>query len=172
MHIQFDFVQQCIQISTRINSTSVHMYICVCFIRNVSSIRIYILIDPIFNKLQKCNPNSRAVVALHLVVLLCPFLFFLPESHEIDLLVLFLAVLLSSLFKEGKNAIGSWAQSSFAKFVLPLPKFTEQNFWQTICDSYCAFFPKIASHLTNHARFSEVHSFVFQGLRVFYQRCH
>ena len=38
-HTQFNFVQQCIQISTRINSTSVHTYICVCFIRNVSNIQ-------------------------------------------------------------------------------------------------------------------------------------
>ena len=34
MHIQFNFVQQCIQISTRINSINVHTYICVCFIQN------------------------------------------------------------------------------------------------------------------------------------------
>ena len=34
IHLQFNFVQQCIQISTRINSSSVHMYICVCFIQN------------------------------------------------------------------------------------------------------------------------------------------
>ena len=34
MHIQFIHVQQCIQISTRINSSSVHTYIFVCFIRN------------------------------------------------------------------------------------------------------------------------------------------
>ena len=33
--IQFNFVQQCIQISTRINSTSVHTYIFICFIRNL-----------------------------------------------------------------------------------------------------------------------------------------
>ena len=31
MHIQFQLVQQCIQISTRINSSSVHTYIFVCF---------------------------------------------------------------------------------------------------------------------------------------------
>ena len=36
---QFNFVQQCIQISTRINSSSVHTYICVCFIRNTSNIQ-------------------------------------------------------------------------------------------------------------------------------------
>ena len=36
---QFNFVQQCIQISTRINSISVHTYICVCFIRNISNIQ-------------------------------------------------------------------------------------------------------------------------------------
>ena len=29
-----NLLQQCIQISTRINSSSVHTYICVCFIRN------------------------------------------------------------------------------------------------------------------------------------------
>ena len=34
MHIQFHTRLICIQISTRINSTSVHMYIFVCFIRN------------------------------------------------------------------------------------------------------------------------------------------
>ena len=34
MHIQFQLAQQCIQISTRINSSSVHTYIFVCFIRN------------------------------------------------------------------------------------------------------------------------------------------
>ena len=32
-------MQQCIQISTRINSTNVHTYVCVCFIRNVSNIQ-------------------------------------------------------------------------------------------------------------------------------------
>ena len=37
MLIQFQLVQQCIQISTRINSSSVHMYIFVCFIRNHSN---------------------------------------------------------------------------------------------------------------------------------------
>ena len=31
MHIQFQLAQQCIQISTRINSSSVHTYIFVCF---------------------------------------------------------------------------------------------------------------------------------------------
>ena len=36
---EFNFVQQCIQISTRINSSSVHMYIFVCFIRNISNIQ-------------------------------------------------------------------------------------------------------------------------------------
>ena len=38
MHIQFHTRLQCIQISTRINSTSVHTYIFVCFIRNLSKI--------------------------------------------------------------------------------------------------------------------------------------
>ena len=31
MHIQFQLAQQCIQISTRINSSSVHTYIFICF---------------------------------------------------------------------------------------------------------------------------------------------
>ena len=31
MHIHFQLAQQCIQISTRINSSSVHTYIFVCF---------------------------------------------------------------------------------------------------------------------------------------------
>ena len=48
MLIQFNFVQQCIQISTRINSTSVHTYILRLFYI-ASSIRVFILIDPIFN---------------------------------------------------------------------------------------------------------------------------
>ena len=34
VQFKFQLVQQCIQISTRINSSSVHTYICVCFIRN------------------------------------------------------------------------------------------------------------------------------------------
>ena len=55
MHIQFefDFVQQCIQISTRINSTSVHMYICVCFIRNVSNIQHGVRIEAVATSLQE-----------------------------------------------------------------------------------------------------------------------
>ena len=35
MQFNFNFVQQCIQISTRINSSSVHTYIFVCFIQNL-----------------------------------------------------------------------------------------------------------------------------------------
>ena len=54
MHIQFNFVQQCIQISTRINSTNVHMYICVCFIRNVSNIQQYgVRIEAVATSLQE-----------------------------------------------------------------------------------------------------------------------
>ena len=37
MLIQFQLVQKCIQISPRINSSSVHTYIFVCFIRNHSN---------------------------------------------------------------------------------------------------------------------------------------
>ena len=43
-----DIVQQCIQISNRINSSNVHTYILRLFYI-ASSIRIFILIDPIFN---------------------------------------------------------------------------------------------------------------------------
>ena len=35
MHIQFQLAQQCIQISTRVNSSSVHTYIFVCFTLHV-----------------------------------------------------------------------------------------------------------------------------------------
>ena len=43
MHIQFQLVQQCIQISTRINSSSVHTYIFVC-----STLRVILqgFVDP------------------------------------------------------------------------------------------------------------------------------
>ena len=44
--LHFNFVQQCIQISTRINSSSVHTYIFRLFYI-ASSIRIFILINPI-----------------------------------------------------------------------------------------------------------------------------
>ena len=44
VQVQFNFVQQCIQISTRINSTSVHTYILRLFYI-ASSIRIFILIQ-------------------------------------------------------------------------------------------------------------------------------
>ena len=44
MHIQFQLAQQCIQISTRINSSSVHTYIFVC-----STLRVILqgFVDPI-----------------------------------------------------------------------------------------------------------------------------
>ena len=45
--IQFNFVQQCIQISTRINSSSVHTYIFVCFIRNSLRVILQGFVDPI-----------------------------------------------------------------------------------------------------------------------------
>ena len=49
-------VQQCIQISTRPNSSSVHTYIFVCSPLRVSSIRIYILITGFVD--PKCNTNK------------------------------------------------------------------------------------------------------------------
>ena len=45
----FNFVQQCIQISTRINSSMYIRTSFVCSTLRVSSIRIFILINPIFN---------------------------------------------------------------------------------------------------------------------------
>ena len=47
MHIQFQLAQQCIQISTRINSSSVHTYIFVCFIRNSLRVILQGFVDPI-----------------------------------------------------------------------------------------------------------------------------
>ena len=50
--IQFNFVQQCIQISTRINSSSVHTYIFVCFIRNSLRVILQGFVDPIMQQIQ------------------------------------------------------------------------------------------------------------------------
>ena len=51
--IQFNFihVQQCIQISTRINSSSVHTYIFVCFIRNSLRVILQGFVDPIMQQI-------------------------------------------------------------------------------------------------------------------------
>ena len=43
-------VQQCIQISTRINSSSVHTYIFVCFIRNSLRVILQGFVDPIMQR--------------------------------------------------------------------------------------------------------------------------
>ena len=61
MHIQFNFqfVQQCMQISTRINSTSVLTYICVCFIRNISNIQHDVRIEAVATSLQKGESTDR-----------------------------------------------------------------------------------------------------------------
>ena len=59
MHIQFQLVQQCIQISTRINSTSVHMYIYVCFIRNISNIQHGVRIEAVATSLQGGESTDR-----------------------------------------------------------------------------------------------------------------
>ena len=53
MHIQFDVQLQCIQISTRINSSSVHTYILVCFIRNVFNIQHGVRIEAVATSLQE-----------------------------------------------------------------------------------------------------------------------
>ena len=60
MHIQFNFqlVQQCIKISTRINSTNVHTYILRLFYI-VSSSRMFILINPIFNSNNRDSTSSE-----------------------------------------------------------------------------------------------------------------
>ena len=50
----FNFVQQCIQISTRINSSSVHTYILRLFYI-ASSIRIFILINPIIQHIPSAT---------------------------------------------------------------------------------------------------------------------
>ena len=56
MHIQFHTRLQCIQISTRINATSVHTYIFSLFY--IACIRMFILIDPIFNSHKLYNYSS------------------------------------------------------------------------------------------------------------------
>ena len=72
--VHFNFVQQCIQISTRINSTSVHTYILRLFYI-ASSIRIFILINPIFNKIcqvwQNRKRNSYATRTPRTQVIIC-----------------------------------------------------------------------------------------------------
>ena len=61
MLIQFNFVQQCIQISTRINSSMyIGTYVFVSF-ETTSSIRIFILIDPIFNIRDTITRNIETV---------------------------------------------------------------------------------------------------------------
>ena len=57
MYIQFQLAQQCIQISTRINSSSVHTYIFVCFIRNSLRVILQGFVDP------KCNSFGRQIVS-------------------------------------------------------------------------------------------------------------
>ena len=59
MHIQFNFVQQCIQISTRINSSSVHMYICVCFIRTRPIIQHGVRIEAVATSLQEGESTGQ-----------------------------------------------------------------------------------------------------------------
>ena len=59
MHIQFHTRLQCIQISTRINSTSVHTYICVYFIRNVSNIQHGVRIEAVATSLQEGESTDR-----------------------------------------------------------------------------------------------------------------
>ena len=57
--LQLQLVQQCIQISTRINSTSVHTYIFVCFIRNVSNIQHGVRIEAVATSLQEGESTDR-----------------------------------------------------------------------------------------------------------------
>ena len=47
VQLQFQLAQQCIQISTRINSSSVHTYIFVCFTRNSLRVILQGFVDPI-----------------------------------------------------------------------------------------------------------------------------
>ena len=57
MHIQFQLAQQCIQISTRINSSSVHTYIFVCFIRNSLRVILQGFVDPIMQHMVHSLPR-------------------------------------------------------------------------------------------------------------------
>ena len=59
MHIQFHTRFQCIQISTRINSSSVHMYILICFIRNVSIIQHGVRIEAVATSLQEGESTDQ-----------------------------------------------------------------------------------------------------------------
>ena len=70
MHIQFQLAQQCIQISTRINSSSVHTYIFVCFTLHIilqgfidPIMQHGVRIEAVFASLNKENiwSNPRAV---------------------------------------------------------------------------------------------------------------
>ena len=61
MHLHFNFVQQCIQISTRINSSMYIRTSFVCSTLRVSSIRIFILINPIFINLLFGNYRKTMV---------------------------------------------------------------------------------------------------------------
>ena len=51
MHNHFQLAQQCIQISTRINSSSVHMYI---FVRFTLRVILQGFVDPIMQQLPLC----------------------------------------------------------------------------------------------------------------------
>ena len=59
MHIQFDVQLQCIQISTRINSSNVHTYILVCFIRNISNIQHGVRIEAVATSHQEGESTDR-----------------------------------------------------------------------------------------------------------------
>ena len=56
MHIQFQLAQQCIQISTRINSSSVHTYIFVCF-----TLRVILqgFVDPIMQQILQPTTSQN-----------------------------------------------------------------------------------------------------------------
>ena len=59
MHIQFHTQLQCIQISTRINSSNVHTYIFICFIRNPSNIQHGVRIEAVATSLQEGESTDR-----------------------------------------------------------------------------------------------------------------
>ena len=60
MHIHFDIQLQCIQISTRINFSSVHIvHLRVCFIQNISNIQHGVRIETVATSLQEGESTDR-----------------------------------------------------------------------------------------------------------------
>ena len=54
--------------SIRINSTSVHTYICVCFIQNISNIQHGVRIEAVVASLQQGDPTDRNQSSIHILL--------------------------------------------------------------------------------------------------------